>query len=218
MYNTVSQVDCEVTFNLPNSDTARSFRLMSFSQDTNYLGRGHQDSALTDTPNCGEVEVDSNDATVQNGRRILLSAPTNHIQRRTHPSQPSHPGPSFTARSLHRKCGRLEQTAERLSSSSADIGSEIRELDLAQKRGSSSSASNSFKLRNGAFAPRATTYHGSTYDVEGDEEQMEKGEVDEDDEADLLPPPITQLGDRSQKRSSGRVTMPSSRLQGYEVY
>lgn len=62
MYNTVSQVDCEVTFNLPNSDTARSFRLMSFSQDTNYLGRGHQDSALTDTPNCGEVEVDSNDA------------------------------------------------------------------------------------------------------------------------------------------------------------
>ena len=43
-------------------------------------------------------------------------------------------------------------------------------------------------------------------------------EVDEDDEADLLPPPITQLGDRSRKRSSGRATMPSSRLQGYEVY
>ena len=60
--------------------------------------------------------------------------------------------------------------------------------------------------------------HNQTYDVEGDEEEMEEGEVDEDDEADLLPPPITQLGDRSQKRSSGRVTMPSSRLQGYEIY
>lgn len=55
--------------------------------------------------------------------------------------------------------------------------------------------------------------HSQTYDVEGEEE-----EVDEDDEADLLPPPITQLGDSSQKRSSGRVTMPSSRLQGYELY
>ena len=55
--------------------------------------------------------------------------------------------------------------------------------------------------------------HSQTYDVEGEEE-----EVDEDDEADLLPPPITQLGDGSQKRSSGRVTIPSSRLQGYELY
>ena len=60
--------------------------------------------------------------------------------------------------------------------------------------------------------------HNQTFDVEGDEEEMEEGEVDEDDEADLLPPPITQLGERSQKRSSGRVTMPSSRLQGYELY
>ena len=60
--------------------------------------------------------------------------------------------------------------------------------------------------------------HNQTYDVEGNAEEMEGGEVDEDDEADLLPPPITQLGDRSQKRSSGRVTMPSSRLQGYEIY
>ena len=60
--------------------------------------------------------------------------------------------------------------------------------------------------------------HNQTYDVEGNAEEMEGGEVDEDDKADLLPPPITQLGDRSQKRSSGRVTMPSSRLQGYEIY
>jgi hypothetical protein len=37
-------------------------------------------------------------------------------------------------------------------------------------------------------------------------------------EMSLLPPPIIQLRERSQKRSSGRVTMPSSRLQGYELY
>jgi hypothetical protein len=34
----------------------------------------------------------------------------------------------------------------------------------------------------------------------------------------LLPPPIIQLRKRSQKRSSGRVIMPSSRLQGYKLY
>jgi hypothetical protein len=37
-------------------------------------------------------------------------------------------------------------------------------------------------------------------------------------EMSLLPPPIVQLRDRSQKWSSGRAIMPSSRLQGYELY
>lgn len=41
---------------------------------------------------------------------------------------------------------------------------------------------------------------------------------DEDDDEDLLPPPVTRLGERSHKRSSGRVTVPSRRLQGYELY
>ncbi|KAJ5962650.1 hypothetical protein N7501_007591 [Penicillium viridicatum] len=50
-----------------------------------------------------------------------------------------------------------------------------------------------------------------------EEESIEEDVVDYD-EADLLPPPIIQLSNRSQKRSSGRVTMPSSRLRGYEVY
>lgn len=58
-----------------------------------------------------------------------------------------------------------------------------------------------------------TSMHSQTPDLEQEEESME------DDESDLLPPQITQLsGDRGQKRSSGRVTMPSSRLRGYEVY
>lgn len=43
-------------------------------------------------------------------------------------------------------------------------------------------------------------------------------EPEEDVELPQLPPPIIQLGERSQKRSSGRVTIPSSRLEGYQTY
>ncbi|GFF59776.1 hypothetical protein IFM51744_10044 [Aspergillus udagawae] len=54
-------------------------------------------------------------------------------------------------------------------------------------------------------------------DEQEDEEEYEENEEEAADDG-LLPPPIQQLSDRSQKRSSGRVTVPSSRLQGYEVY
>lgn len=58
-----------------------------------------------------------------------------------------------------------------------------------------------------------TSMHSPPPDLGEEEESMD------DDESDLLPPQITQLSsDRGQKRSSGRVTMPSSRLRGYEVY
>ncbi|KAJ5353236.1 hypothetical protein N7452_002210 [Penicillium brevicompactum] len=58
---------------------------------------------------------------------------------------------------------RLEQSAEQLSSCSADIGSEIRRLDQEQKQRSCSSAANSVVLRNGAFSPTGTisSAHGS---------------------------------------------------------
>jgi hypothetical protein len=58
---------------------------------------------------------------------------------------------------------RLEQSAEQLSLSSADIGSEIRRMDQEQKQRSSSSASNSIIHRNGAFSPAGTlsSAHGS---------------------------------------------------------
>ncbi|KAJ5350272.1 hypothetical protein N7541_007999 [Penicillium brevicompactum] len=62
-----------------------------------------------------------------------------------------------------------------------------------------------------------SSIHRHIHEPEQEEESMEEDVVDYD-EADLLPPPIMQLSDRSQKRSSGRVTMPSSRLRGYEVY
>ncbi|CAG8876258.1 unnamed protein product [Penicillium nalgiovense] len=58
---------------------------------------------------------------------------------------------------------RLEQSAEQLSSCSADIESEIRRMDQEQKRRSVSSASNSIIHRNGAFSPAGTvsSAHGS---------------------------------------------------------
>lgn len=62
-----------------------------------------------------------------------------------------------------------------------------------------------------------SSMHSQTYDMER-QESMEEDDSVEGDEADLLPPPIIQLSERSQKRSSGRVTMPSSRLRGYKVY
>ncbi|KAK4948515.1 hypothetical protein LTR66_014114 [Elasticomyces elasticus] len=62
-----------------------------------------------------------------------------------------------------------------------------------------------------------SSIHRHIHEPEQEEESVEEDVVDYD-EADLLPPPIMQLSDRSEKRSSGRVTMPSSRLRGYEVY
>ncbi|KGO64616.1 hypothetical protein PITC_093430 [Penicillium italicum] len=58
---------------------------------------------------------------------------------------------------------RLEESAEQLSSCSADIESEIRRIDQEQKRRSLSSASNSIIHRNGAFSPARTisSAHGS---------------------------------------------------------
>ncbi|KAH1602892.1 hypothetical protein KXX44_003473 [Aspergillus fumigatus] len=48
----------------------------------------------------------------------------------------------------------------------------------------------------------------------GNEQNMSEEETDE---MPRLPPPVTQLGGRAQRRS-GRATMLSSRLQGYELY
>ncbi|KAJ6136852.1 hypothetical protein N7497_012104 [Penicillium chrysogenum] len=147
---------------------------MSFSQGTNYLGSSSQDSALTDTPGYGEVEVDRYDASTspelpndyphsfQRSRMTVGYCSSRSQTTFNAVSVPlSHPTPELhSQRVCTINVERLEQTAERLSSSSADIGSEIRELGLAQKRRSSSSASNPFVLHNGPFVPTDTTYHG----------------------------------------------------------
>ncbi|KAJ5666022.1 uncharacterized protein N7477_008470 [Penicillium maclennaniae] len=71
------------------------------------------------------------------------------------PTPLSHPTPDLQSiqGAYKGNVERLEMSAERLSLHSADIGSEIRRMDLEQKRRSCSSASNSIKMRNGAFSP-----------------------------------------------------------------
>lgn len=94
---------------------------------------------------------------------------------------------------------RLEMTAERLSCSSTDIGSEIRKMDQEQKRRSCSSASNSIIMRNGAFSPvTVASAHGSTFStrqrsVSGASRLPQVTEPDHDENghyADHLPTPL----------------------------
>ncbi|OQE24531.1 hypothetical protein PENSTE_c007G05223 [Penicillium steckii] len=94
---------------------------------------------------------------------------------------------------------RLEMTAERLSCSSTDIGSEIRKMDQEQKRRSCSSASNSIIMRNGAFSPvTVSSAHGSTFStrqrsVSGASRLPQVTEPDHDENvqyADHLPTPL----------------------------
>lgn len=70
------------------------------------------------------------------------------------PTPLSHPTPDLQSiqGAYKGNVERLEMSAERLSLHSADIGSEIRRMDQEQKRRSCSSASNSIKMRNGAFS------------------------------------------------------------------
>ncbi|KAJ5380169.1 uncharacterized protein N7496_002597 [Penicillium cataractarum] len=86
---------------------------------------------------------------------------------------------------------RLEQSAEQLSSSSADIASEIRKMDQEQKRRSCSSASNSVNLRNGAFSPATIASHGSTFStrqrsVSGASRLAQLPEPDHDEDGHFL--------------------------------
>lgn len=83
-----------------------------------------------------------------------------------HPVPLSHPTPDLQSLqgAYVGNVERLEKSAERLSMSSADLGSEIRKMDRQQKRRSCSSASNSIGTRSGAFSPPAdvSSPRGST--------------------------------------------------------
>lgn len=87
---------------------------------------------------------------------------------------------------------RLEQSAERMSSSSADIGSEIRKMDLEQKRRSCSSASNSVIMRNGAFSsgsiasPLGSTISTRQRSVSGGSRLAQVAEPDNDESGHFL--------------------------------
>lgn len=122
---------------------------------------------------------------------------------------------------------RLEQSAEQLSSSSADIASEIRKMDQEQKRRSCSSASNSVNLRNGAFSPVTIASHGSTFStrqrsVSGASRLAQLPEPDHDEDGHFLnhmpaPSPIlpvtqgpiyTQPHDAYHNQYDGRDAVP----------
>ncbi|KAL5336769.1 hypothetical protein BJX70DRAFT_262949 [Aspergillus crustosus] len=78
------------------------------------------------------------DAAPTEDRAELQTPTTEHSVPLSHPT----PGLQSLQGAYIHNVERLEKSAERLSLSSADIGSEIRKMDLEQKRRSSSSASN----------------------------------------------------------------------------
>lgn len=84
-----------------------------------------------------------------------------------HPVPLSHPTPDLQSLqgAYLGNVESLERSAECLSSSSADIGSEIRKMDQEQKRRSGSSASNSTVARESDFSSTgpASLAHGSTH-------------------------------------------------------
>ena len=91
---------------------------------------------------------------------------------------------------------RLERSAEHLSLTSSDLGSEIRKMDRLQKERSTSSASNSTRMRSGTFSPplyasspRRSSHMRSvsgasrlTTQIVGHEEEQEEGEEEEEED------------------------------------
>ncbi|KAJ5679498.1 hypothetical protein N7462_007742 [Penicillium macrosclerotiorum] len=135
-------------------------------------------------------------------RQCSHSGP-NHPLHSASPDIPiplNHPTPDLQSRqgAYIGNVERLEQSAEQLSLSSADIGSEIRKMDQEQKRRSCSSASNSVVLRNGAFSPATIASHGSTFStrqrsVSGASRLAQVAEPDHDEDSrylDHLPAPL----------------------------
>lgn len=94
----------------------------------------------------------------------LLRSPTTD-----HPVPLSHPTPDLQSLqgAYVGNVERLERSAECLSSSSADIGSEIRKMDQEQKKRSCSSASNSIVTRVSDFSSTGPTslVHGPAHGV-----------------------------------------------------
>ncbi|KAJ5709681.1 hypothetical protein N7493_009972 [Penicillium malachiteum] len=111
----------------------------------------------------------------------------------------SHPTPDLQAiqGAYAGNVERLEQSAERLSSTTQDIGSEIRKMDQEQKRRQScSSASNSI-IRNGAFSSgpsiaRSRSRSTRQRSVSGGSYLTQVAEPDHDDDSEY-PPPLPTL-------------------------
>ncbi|KAJ5374862.1 hypothetical protein N7517_006868 [Penicillium concentricum] len=186
-YNAVAQVDHEVA-SVSSASASRSpspAHGHAFEQlplDTDHIGAGsHLEIAkTTDNPSFGQlgsmirsmtstsydvVEDDDYDADPSPEERSnsLRIPPLNTtVPRHSSPDPPSTAHASIQG-AYKGNVTRLEESAEQLSSCSADIESEIRRIDQEQKRRSVSSASNSIIHRTGAFSPVGTisSTHGS---------------------------------------------------------
>ncbi|PKX92618.1 uncharacterized protein P174DRAFT_432006 [Aspergillus novofumigatus IBT 16806] len=113
---------------------------------------------------------------------------------------------------------RLERSAERLSSSSADIASEIRKMNLEQKRRSCSSVSNSalqyntegYPLRNNISSPQGSTRSASRLaqvSESGNEGHFSASR-------DLLAPVPADFPDRHSHGAGYEIERPSSAASG----
>jgi hypothetical protein len=103
----------------------------------------------------------------------------------------------------------LEEKANKEAEDENTAISDIDEGDLVEDADTSLTADSALRLES--TAPQELPSQDRLQDatiIAIDPEQ-------ESDDEDSLPPPVTSLGERSQKRSSGRMTVPSSRLQGY---
>ncbi|KAL4882004.1 hypothetical protein BJY04DRAFT_187837 [Aspergillus karnatakaensis] len=173
------------------------------------------------SPNVSPRRAAAPDAGPTEDRAELRTPTTDHSVPLSHPT----PGLQSLQGAYLQNVERLEKSAERLSLSSADIGSEIRKMDLEQKRRSSSSASN--YVSQDGFSRRGSIQSASRLGHLS--EQQTLGEVPEDSTARLaahpyLPPlpepvPLTtiDLNPHSQYHldpSDADVQRPSSAASG----
>ncbi|KAJ6129755.1 hypothetical protein N7512_002535 [Penicillium capsulatum] len=225
-YNAIAQLEHDLASN-SDSDASRSPspRDHTFQplQDADHLG--HLETArTTDTAGLGlgslirsmtstsydVVEDDDYDADHREDPHTV-PPPDTAVARHASPPPPLRSAPSDTPVPLSHpipdlqslqgaysgNVERLEQSAERLTSSTADIASEIRKMDKEQKRRSCSSASNSVNLRNGAFSPSViASSHGSTKStrqrsVSGGSRLAQVSEPGHDEEPHFVDPPAS---------------------------
>ncbi|KAJ5168199.1 uncharacterized protein N7482_003793 [Penicillium canariense] len=213
-YNVVAQVDEVASNSDSNSDLSRSASPIAghaFQHlcDANHGGAPLEAARNDDNQSLGQLgsmirsmttnsyDVSPPHSSAQYGCRatfLLLLLPSRPPLRSASSDLPiNHPIPDLQSSqgAYVGNVARLEQSAEQLSSSTADIGCEIRKMDQEQKRRSCSSASNSAVLRNGAFSPATIASHGSTFStrqrsVSGASRLTRLAEPDDDHDGQFL--------------------------------
>lgn len=144
--------------------------LMRSMADTSYdLLEGDDYEAADSCRRSGSLHLASHLETTARSINSASRDPPLHSPSTDHPVPLSHPTPDLQSLqgAYLGNVERLERSAECLSSSSVDIGSEIRKMDREQKQRSSSSAANSIAAGGGEneFSPTgpASLVHGTAH-------------------------------------------------------